>query len=133
MDDKELYYDLAKFEANMIATRSNFLLVFQSMLFAAVTNISNPAATFIPLWLMLSLGFLTSVVWLYLNVLTNQIFKAAMNKVKKEDERMEALLKESRQGNFLLEKGKVSSLMTYPFPVLTGTVWVILLCKYCCE
>lgn len=29
LSDSDLYYDLAKFETEMVATRSNFLLVFQ--------------------------------------------------------------------------------------------------------
>lgn len=129
MDDKELYYDLSKFEANMIATRSNFLLVFQSMLFAAV-SISNGNTSFIPTWLIISLGLLSSVVWLYLNILTNQIFKNSIKKLKEKDDRMNELLARSRDGNFLLKHGKVSTLMTYPLPILTGIAWLYLLCKY---
>ena len=41
MEDKELYYDLSKFAANMMADRNNFMLVFQSILFATVVTVSN--------------------------------------------------------------------------------------------
>lgn len=132
MDEKELYYDLSKFEADAITTRSNFLLVFQSMLFAAaaVADISDSRTVLIPIWLIILLGFSSSSVWLYLNILTNQRFKIAIEKLKEKDARMKELLERCHEGNFFLKHGKVSTLMTYPLPILTGTAWLILLCKY---
>jgi len=128
MDDKEFYYDLSKFEVNMIATRSNFLLVFQSMLFAAIASIADKT-TYIPQWLLLGLGLLSSVVWLYLNLLTNTVSKAAFAKLNNLDDRINDVM-ENRKKNFLLSFGSVSWLMVYPFPLLTGIVWTVLLWCY---
>ncbi len=128
MDDKDFYYDLSKFEAQMIATRCNFLLLFQSMLFAAVTKLADKA-TYIPQWLILSLGLLSSVVWLYINISTNVIFRAAIEHLTDKDDRLQETLNNSSE-DFLHKIQRISWLMVYPFPVLTGIAWAILLYKY---
>ena len=70
MKEPELYYDLAKFEIEMLTTRSNFLLVFQSLLFTAVSGLGKNNLASIPQLLLIILGFLSSCVWLYINLLT---------------------------------------------------------------
>lgn len=105
MDDKDFYYDASKFEVEMIASRSNFLLVFQSMLFTAVTSIADKN-TFIPIWLILALGFITSVVWAYLNWLTYVVNEHVFDKLIKIDTRMKEIMT-ARESHSLLKKGSV--------------------------
>ena len=128
MDDKEFYYDLAKFEVNMMATRSNFLMVFQSMLFAATASLINKA-TYIPQWLLICLGLISSILWLYLNMLTNTVSKAAFEEANAIDNRLDKIMK-SREKVTLLKIGSNSWIMTYPFPILTTFAWLIFLHNY---
>jgi hypothetical protein len=125
MNDKDFYYDLAKFEVEMIASRSNFLLVFQSMLFSAVASIADKQ-TFIPMWLLLTFGLLTSITWFYLNWLTYVVNERVFDKLVEMDERLKEIMK-SRDSHWLLRKGSVSFIMSFVFPFLTGIVWIILL------
>jgi hypothetical protein len=128
MDDKNLYYDLAKFETEMIATRSNFLLVFQSMLFGAVASLADKK-TFIPIWLLIVLGFLTSVVWLYMNWLTSVVGEAALDRLKGADSRIDDIFIQQKT-NIFYRRGSISWMMTWLFPLLSGIVWLIILVSY---
>ena len=125
MDDKEFYYDITKFETEMIASRGNFLLVFQSMLFGAVAALADKE-TFIPLWLLIGLGLATSIAWLYLNWLTNVIGEGALKKLRGIDNRVDSVLR-VRDNNVLLRHGSVSWMMAFLFPIMTGIVWAVLL------
>lgn len=125
MKDYELYYDLAKFEVEMLSTRSNFLLVFQSLLFAAVAGLANKP-TYIPQWPLIFLGFLSSVVWLYINLLTVVQAEEAITRLKSLDKRVEEVL-ESRKDKFpVIGKGSISWIFSITFPSLTGLVWIFL-------
>jgi hypothetical protein len=129
MDDKSLYYDLAKFEAEMLATRSNFLLVFQSMLFGAVASLADKK-TFVPIWLLIVLGFSTSIVWLYLNWLTSVVSEAALSRLANVDSRIDDIFIQKKRKNIFYRRGSISWMMTWLFPLLTGSVWLMILISY---
>ena len=126
MEDNDLYYDLAKFEVEMIASRGNFLLVFQSMLFGAVASLADKD-TFIPVWLLIALGLATSVTWLYMNWLTSVVGDEALVKLKDVDPRLHELFEQKKGESVVYRVGSISWIMTWVFPLLTGIVWATLL------
>ncbi len=128
MDDKEFFYDFAKFEVQAIAQRNNFLMVFQSMLFAATALIAG-RDIFFPVWVPMAVGFTLSVIWVYLNWLTYVIETAAMKKLEEADERVRLLFK-ARKANFLLSKGSVSIIVTFVIPSIMIICWAILIWYY---
>lgn len=128
MNDQDFYYDLAKFEVEITASRSNFLLVFQSMLLGTVASIAD-RQTFIPLWVLLLFGLIISIVWFYLNALTYVVSEVAFNSLTGMDDRVRKIV-HSRERNWLLKKGSTSFIMSFIFPILTEFVWAILLCYY---
>ncbi|MDR5170838.1 hypothetical protein IHQ56_03305 [Methylobacillus flagellatus] len=128
MNDKEFFYDIAKFEVQAIYQRNNFLLVFQSMLFAATALIAQQSV-FFSIWVPMGLGLVLSIIWLYLNWLTQVIEVGAMNKLLDIDPRMVELLK-ARESNFLLSKGSVSFIVAFVFPVVMLLCWLIIIFFY---
>lgn len=128
MNDKEFFYDIAKFEVQAIYQRNNFLLVFQSMLFAATALIAQQSV-FFSIWVPMGLGLVLSIIWLYLNWLTQVIEVGAMNKLLDIDPRMVELLK-ARERNFLLSKGSVSFIVAFVFPVVMLVCWLIIIFFY---
>ncbi len=128
MDDKTFYYDLAKFEVEMVASRGNFLLVFQSMLFGAVASLADKQ-TFIPLWLLIALGLATSIIWWYMNWLTNVVAEDALDKLKSVDMRLENIFEENRNKSKAYKCGSTTWIMTWVLPLLTGFVWAVLLVR----
>ena len=129
LDNKDFYYDLAKFEVEMTASRGNFLLVFQSMLLGAIAGIADKQ-TFIPLWLLLIFGLITLIVWLWLNALTYVISETAFNTLVEVDERIKKIML-SRKSNWFLRNGSTSFIMSFVFSILTTLVWSVLLFYYC--
>ena len=130
MNDKAFFYDIVKFEVQTIAQRNNILLVFQSMLFAAtalVATADNPV--FIPVWVLMSVGLILSLIWIYLNWLTHVIEASAMKKLEEIDERVRYLL-EARKTNWLLAKGSVSALVAFAIPSVMIICWLVLIGHY---
>lgn len=129
MKDDEFYYDIYKFEISMIATRSNFLLVFQSMLFAAIATLSDKN-TWIPIGVILLFGLISSIIWLYLNCLTYVVTKKIYSKLTITEKRIPPLIA-VRQKYILLKNGSVTFLMAVILPTSTIAVWgTLLIYKY---
>jgi len=126
MEDSELYYDLAKFEVEMLSTRSNFLLVFQSLLFAAVATLADKL-TDIPQWPLILLGLFSSIVWFYINLLTVVQAEEAIKRLKSLDKRVEEVLAIRREKFPVIGSGSIAWIFSVTFPFLTGLVWFILL------
>lgn len=124
-----MIYDLAKFETQMSTSRSNFLLFFQSMLFGAVASLAG-RETFIPIWLLMVLGVLTSILTGYLNWVTYLIEDYAMEKLKETDIRFERMFDEIAFKNKIYRSKMITNTMIYVFPGSTAIVWVIMLFLY---
>lgn len=130
MNDKEFFYDIVKFEVQSIAQRNSFLLIFQSMLFAATAVVATAEnQVFIPIWVLMALGFVLSLIWVYLNWLTHVIEVRAMEKLEEIDERVRFLL-EARKTNWLLSKGSVSVIVTFLIPSVMVVCWAALMGYY---
>lgn len=130
MNDKEFFYDIVKFEVQTIAQRNSFLLIFQSMLFAATAVVATAEnQVFIPIWVLMILGFVLSLIWVYLNWLTHVIEVRAMEKLEEIDERVRFLL-EARKTNWLLSKGSVSAIVTFLIPSVMVVCWAVLMGYY---
>ncbi len=129
-DDRNLFYDLAKFEVEMITSRGNFLLIFHSMLFSTAASVADKE-TFIPISLIITLGLISSIIWLYLNYLTYVVAEEAFSQLIKIDERV-AKIFQVRKNHRLLRWGSVSIIMSFIFPILIGIIWTILLWKNFC-
>jgi hypothetical protein len=130
LDDKEFFYDLAKFEVEMISSRGSFLLIFQSMLFSTVVSIADKP-TFVPIWSIIVLGLLSSLIWLYLNFLTYFVYSHAFLKLIEIDQRVAEIV-QARKRQWLLRWGSVSVIMSFVFPILISIVWLIILWKNIC-
>lgn len=130
MNDKEFFYDIVKFEVQTIAQRNSFLLIFESMLFAATAVVATAEnQVFIPIWVLMILGFVLSLIWVYLNWLTHVIEVRAMEKLEEIDERVRFLL-EARKTNWLLSKGSVSAIVTFLIPSVMVVCWAVLMGYY---
>jgi hypothetical protein len=128
-DDREFFYDLSKFEVQAIAQRNQIMLVFQSMLFAAMAVSAGKQNLFFPLWVLMAIGLLTSLLWLYLNWLTYVVENKAMEELMKIDNRIGVALS-SRDKNKLLRIGSVSKIMSFGFPMLVLLSWLTLVFFY---
>ncbi len=131
LDDKEFFYDLAKFEVEMIASRGSFLLIFQSMLFSIVVSIADKP-TLVPIWSIITLGLLSSLIWLYLNYLTHFVYRQAFFKLIEVDQRVAEIV-QARKQSWLLRWGSVAIIMSFIFPILISIVWLIILWKNICQ
>ena len=98
------------------------MLVFQSMLLTTVAIVQDKTS-FGSMLFLLILGLLTTLVWLYMNLLTRTVEKAAWAKLKEKDTRIQPLV-QSRE-----KMGSISWLMAYPFPTLMALSWALLLCR----
>jgi hypothetical protein len=128
-DDAAFYYDLAKFEVQAIAQRNQILLVFQSMLFAALGVAIGKEELFFPLWLLMALGITACLLWLYLNALTRSLECKAMEELEKVDPRV-AIVLSARASSKLLSLGSVSKIVAFGFPSLVLLTWLVLLYFY---
>ncbi|ODN67110.1 hypothetical protein [Methylophaga muralis] len=126
--DQQFYYDLTKFEVQAIAQRNQILLVFQSILFTAL-SLSAGKDIFYPAWVVIVLGLAISLLWLYLNALTYVVENESMQRLIDVDKRVESVF-EVRKKYFLLRKGSVSLIMSFAFPTLMLLAWLTLLLFY---
>lgn len=126
--DQQFYYDLTKFELQAIAQRNQILLVFQSILFTAL-SLSAGKDIFYPAWVVIVLGLAISLLWLYLNALTYVVENESMQRLLDVDKRVESVF-EIRKKYFLLRKGSVSRIMSFAFPTLMLLAWLTLLLFY---
>lgn len=126
--DQQLYYDLTKFEVQAIAQRNQILLVFQSILFTAL-SLSAGKDIFYPAWVVIVLGMAISLLWLYLNALTYVVENESMRRLLELDNRIKSVL-EIREKYCLLRKGSVSFIMSFAFPTLMALAWLVLLLFY---
>lgn len=126
--DQQFYYDLTKFEVQAIAQRNQILLVFQSILFTAL-SLSADKDIFYPAWVVILLGLAISLLWLYLNALTFVVENEAMRKLLSIDDRVNEVL-QIRKHYCLLRKGSVSFIMSFAFPILMLLAWSVLLLFY---
>lgn len=101
------------------------------MLFGAVASLADKN-TFIPLWLIMGLGLITSVGWLYLNWRTDLASEEALARLKLIDSRLEEIFTVLRQNNKLYRFSgiSISRLMVWFFPLATGLTWLIMLILY---
>ncbi len=129
MEDKDFYYDLLKFQSQMVATRSNFALFFQSMLFGAVASLADKE-TFIPIWLLMLLGLSISIMTGYLNWVTNTIASRAIEKFASYDNKLNNILDEIDREHKFYYKNPITKIMVYIFPTLTSVVWIGLLISW---
>ena len=130
MKDKNLYYDLAKFETEMLASRSNMLLVFQSMLFAAVAGLAVAGNNILfPPFLIIILGFSTSIVWLILNWATYLVAEEALNRLKNDPE-LESIFQSIRDNYPSYKNISTGWIMYVMFPSLTGATWFFIFLHY---
>lgn len=126
--DQQFYYDLTKFEVQAIAQRNQILLVFQSILFTAL-SLSADKDIFYPAWVVIALGLAISLLWLYLNALTYVVENEAMRKLLSIDNRVKSIM-QIREQSCLLRKGSVSFIMSFAFPILMLLAWLGLLLFY---
>lgn len=126
--DQQFYYDLTKFEVQAIAQRNQILLVFQSILFTAL-SLSAGKDIFYPAWVVIVLGLAISLLWLYLNALTYVVENEGMQRLLDVDKRVESVF-EVRKKYFLLRQGSVSLIMSFAFPTLMLLAWLTLLLFY---
>src|SRR5690554_2275947 len=89
--DQQFYFDLSKFEVQAIAQRNQILLVFQSILFTAL-SLSAGKDIFYPAWLVILLGLTITLLWLYLNALTYVVENESMRRLLALDERLKSVL-----------------------------------------
>lgn len=130
LNDKNLYYDLAKFETEMLATRSNMLLVFQAMLFTAVAGLSVAGNNILfPPVLIIILGISTSIVWLILNWATHLVAEEALERLQNDHE-LESIFQSIRDNYPSYKKISTGWIMYLMFPSLTGVTWFLILLHY---
>ena len=110
-----------------MATRSNFMLLFQSMLLTTTTLLQNNPKPLVPISLFFILGLITCCVWLCLNCRTRAIDDAAFAKLRETDPTRVKTFMTKIDDNWVLRRFSVTFLMTYPFPVLIGFTWAVLL------
>lgn len=134
MKDNELYYDLAKFETEMVATRSNFLLVFQSMLFAATAALAvSEKETYFPSSLLIVLGLISSGVWLVLNWATVVVAREALKELSESEDsdiRINSLFDSIKRKKPVYRLVSTDWIMVWVFPTITGVTWAVLLLNY---
>lgn len=126
MEEPELYYDLAKFEIEMLTTRSNFLLVFQSLLIAAVAVLGKNS-TNIPQRPLIYLGVLSSFFWFYINLLTVVQAAEAIKRFKDLNKPFKEVLNSRREKLGIIGHGSISWIFAIAFPFLTFVMWIWLL------
>ena len=122
-NDKDFYYKITALQATLLTSRGNFMLFFQSMLLTTVAILHGKIPRFEATSYLLVLGFLTAVLWLYVNFLTRLLETRAWAKLLELDYRVKEL-DEARKG--LLS---IPLVMAYPLPFLLGALWVFLLFK----
>lgn len=130
-DDKQFYYDLTKFEVQAIAQRNQIFLAFQSIMFVAMSVSIGKAELFFPLELLIFIGIMASIMWLYLNWLTQSVECKAMSLLEAIDPRVTEVLS-ARKRNWLLSIGSVSKIVSFGFPGLMLLSWCIMLAYYWC-
>ncbi len=119
--DQDFYLELSKFHATMLSTRGSLMLVFQSMLLAAVAALESKIPGLHTVWWFQLLGLATCSIWLYMNVLTALAEGHIWAKLLECDPRVKAL-SDMRRG-----LGSITWLMAYPLPILLGAAWAMLL------
>lgn len=124
MDNQTLYYDIVKFETKMAATRSNFMLLFQSLLISLSVQLflkeSHTAAFFLAF-----IGIILSLITMYLNWKTYIIANAAEDKLRVYDDRVQKLFDEVAEKSSLIDyRNAISTTIIYIIPLLILLTWV---------
>jgi hypothetical protein len=125
-DDRDFYAAAARFTTTMIAARSNYMLIFQSMLFSAMAILEGKEKPVSYVKILAVLGLLTSIVWLYTNAVSRFSDEFLWKKLEENDARIKESL-DARRKVLLYRNASVSFLTAYPFPALMILAWSYLL------
>lgn len=128
MDDREFYFDFLKVQTQVLAQRDQFLLVFQSMMFAGV-GVLIGKQPFFPIWVILLLGVVTCTVWLYLNAVAYTNIRRIGLELKEIDARFVLVTNERKRHPFLA-RGDHTKTMNFFFPSAMLAFWIVLLGFY---
>lgn len=127
--DSDFYYDLLKIQVQVIGQRNQFLLVFQSMLLAALGIMIDKQHVFFPVWMIIVLGLVVSIVWLYINAVAYTNEEAAEKGLIATSEKFREVLS-ARKRFWLLSFGNSSKTIAFFFPSLMILFWFTLLCFF---
>ena len=126
-EHRDYYLGFLTGQVQVIAQRNQFLLVFQSMLLAAL-GVFSTRPTFVPLWLIIILGLLVSLVWLYVNAISYTNEEHLEDELMKCDERF-VRVTQARERFPLLANGNSSKIVSFFFPCIMIATWgMILIC-----
>lgn len=114
-DDRAFYFDFLKAQVQVIAQRNQFLLFFQSILFASM-GVLLGKDVFFPLWL-------------YVNALTHTNESRLEKELRRLDERFVRVASE-RKRYPLLANGDSAKTVAFFFPSMMIVAWFALLGFY---
>jgi hypothetical protein len=126
--EREFYFDFLKIQVQLITSRNQFLLVFQSMLLASLGVLYGRSA-FFPIWLIIVIGLIVSLAWLYVNMVSHTNEKYLEDTLTAHDERFAAVV-HARKNHPFLTAGDSSEVITFLFPSLMIMMWTIILAYY---
>jgi hypothetical protein len=127
-EHRDYYLGFLTGQTQVIAQRNQFLLVFQSMMLTAL-GVFSARSTFVPVWLIILLGLVVSIVWLYINAVSFTNEEHIEEELMKCDERF-VRIASARKRFPLLANGNSSKIVTFFFPSTMTIVWSIILVYY---